>query len=150
MRQHVSTVDTSSPYPEVAQSLLGVNTRTLARWAREGRIGYVALPGGRGERLRRLYDVAGIVQPPPPATDDAGAETQATDDVIYARVSTGKQAEDLKRQIQDLQRKHPEARRVFSDVASGLNFRRPGLQRLLEAVLQRRVSTIHIAHRDRL
>jgi predicted site-specific integrase-resolvase len=71
-------------------------------------------------------------------------------DVVYARVSTAKQAAALDRQIARLRERHPGVERVFSDVASGLNFRRRGLCALLDAAFAGRVRTVYIAHRDRL
>ena len=48
-----------------------------------------------------------------------------------------------------MQTKHPTAT-VYSDVCSGINFNRRGVQALLEAVMSGRVRTVHVAHRDRL
>ena len=39
---------------------------------------------------------------------------------------------------------------VFSDIKSGLNFKRPGLQKLLTAVMENKISTIYITYEDRL
>ena len=64
-------------------------------------------------------------------------------------VSTRKQVPDLKNQIADLQQRHPGSF-VYSDVASGINFRRRGLQRLLESAFEGRVRTVYVTHRDRL
>jgi putative resolvase len=78
--------------------------------------------------------------------DDSHSERS---DVIYARVSTRKQLPDLDRQIEGLQRKHPNCT-VYRDCASGLNFRRKGLKALLECAAQGNVRNVHIANRDRL
>jgi predicted site-specific integrase-resolvase len=71
---------------------------------------------------------------------------------IYARVSSKKQLDDLSRQIEYLQRKKPEFSfyPVITDVASGINFKRKGLQTLLDSCIQRTIGEIVIAHRDRL
>ena len=71
--------------------------------------------------------------------------------VIYARVSSShqKEAGDLKRQIEDLQESYPEYN-VIKDVGSGLNFKRPGLQALLEQVYSGTVSEVVVRHKDRL
>ncbi len=55
---------------------------------------------------------------------------QATKGAIYCRVSSGKQKDDLQRQIETMQEAYP-GFRVYKDVASGLNYKRKGLQRLL-------------------
>ena len=51
--------------------------------------------------------------------------------VIYARVSSAKQKDDLQRQIQDLQREFPN-HIVVKEIASGLNFKRKTFNSLLE------------------
>jgi predicted site-specific integrase-resolvase len=70
-------------------------------------------------------------------------------EAIYARVSTRKQLEYLKTQIQGLKQKYPSSV-VFRDCASGLNFRRKGLVSLLQRVLRGDVRVVHLAYRDRL
>lgn len=69
--------------------------------------------------------------------------------VGYARVSSPKQKEDLERQKKDIRDIfNPDY--IIADCASSLNFNRPGLQRLLEAVHSGRVSEIAILHKDRM
>jgi hypothetical protein len=62
-------------------------------------------------------------------------EERQTEKIIYTRVSSSRQKEDLQRQIQDLQTAFPE-HSVISDTGSGLNFKRKGLSSLLDRVLQ--------------
>ncbi len=68
---------------------------------------------------------------------------------IYARVSSAKQHGDLERQIEDLQKAYP-GHVLLKDVGSGVNFKRKGLEKLLEHVLAGLVDEIVVAHRDRL
>jgi len=68
---------------------------------------------------------------------------------VYARVSSAKQKGDLARQIDDLKKAYPD-HDVIHDVASGVNFKRKGLQALLELVFTGMVSEVVVAHRDRL
>lgn len=81
-------------------------------------------------------------------------ETKTVDKVnfIYARVSSKKQIEDIHRQVKFLQSSNPKYHdfTVITDVASGINFKRKGLQTILEYCLQGLVGEIVIAHRDRL
>ncbi|KAJ3080568.1 hypothetical protein HDU99_008025 [Rhizoclosmatium hyalinum] len=69
--------------------------------------------------------------------------------VCYACVSSSHQRKDLERQIEDLKSRYPDAI-VITDIASGLNWKRPGLNSLLELVHARSVSEIVVTHRDRL
>jgi predicted site-specific integrase-resolvase len=71
---------------------------------------------------------------------------------IYSRVSSKKQMDDLSRQTQYIQQYNPEYATYVSitDVASGINFKRKGLQKILDACLQRTIGELVISHRDRL
>lgn len=69
--------------------------------------------------------------------------------IVYARVSSRKQQEDLQRQIEYLKSKEPHAE-VISDIASGINFKRKGLKAILERSLQGAKLKVVVAHRDRL
>ena len=60
-------------------------------------------------------------------------------------MSSSKQKDDLQRQVQEMQSKYP-----GHDVASGLNFKRKGLKRLLESVQDGNIQEIVVAHKDRL
>lgn len=139
--------------PGVAERQLGVDRRTLQKWAESGVLRSVQ-PGGPGRE--RLYDVAGFgVATSSAATTEpalgAGEGTAAhrVVDAVYARVSTRKQRDDLDTQLATLTRRHPDAR-VFSDVGSGLKFKRKGLLSLLELAFEGRLRSVHVAHKDRL
>lgn len=69
--------------------------------------------------------------------------------IIYARVSSSKQKEDLSRQIKFIQQKFPKFT-VIKDIGSGFNFQRKGFISILEQVLSGNVEEIAIAHNDRL
>ena len=137
-----------------AAELLGVCRKTLIRWAKNGHI-VSSRPNADG---KWLFDVssAGVTVPPPPVAPTAASAANHADDnnnhgvkAIYARVSTRKQLDDLQSQIQRLQAKYPD-HVVFSDCASGLNFKRKGLLSLLQLAFERRLRIVRIAHRDRL
>jgi len=139
--------------PAAAEKHFGVERRTLKKWVRAGHIKSVR-PGNVGPWL---FDISGTA----PAAGDPGTGAGAgsdsdepepeleREDVIYARVSTRKQLGHLTTQIAGLQAKHPGCR-VFKDCASGLNFKRKGLQALLQLAAQGRVRSVHVAYRDRL
>jgi len=71
---------------------------------------------------------------------------------IYTRVSSKKQMEDLVRQLEFIRSINPKYDSYVSitDIASGINFKRKGLQTILDSCLQGTVGEIVIAHRDRL
>ena len=72
---------------------------------------------------------------------------------IYARVSSKKQLDDLSRQVEVLRSYTGDRHDTFTliqDVASGINFKRKGLQTILDSCLQGNIGTVVCAHRDRL
>jgi len=71
---------------------------------------------------------------------------------IYTRVSSKKQLDDLSRQTEYIQQSKPEysSYTTISDIASGINFKRKGLQTILDSCIQGAIGEVVIAHRDRL
>lgn len=129
--------------PKQAVKQLGVDRRTLKHWAESGHIKYIQ-PGGKGQRL---YDVTSVVNGDKRAEEKTSAPQLV--DAIYCRVSTRKQLPDLERQKHALKESHPD-HVVFSDCASGLNFKRKGFQALLQLAFERRLRIVRVANKDRL
>jgi predicted site-specific integrase-resolvase len=71
--------------------------------------------------------------------------------VCYARVSSHDQKEDLQRQ-QEMLETYCAAKgwrtEVIADLGSGMNYRKKGLNRLLEMILRKRVKRLVITHKD--
>ena len=74
---------------------------------------------------------------------------QTKQHILYARVSSLKQKPDLERQVAALQSAFP-GRAVVTDIASGINWQRQGLNTLLERASKGDLGSITVAHRDRL
>ena len=141
-----------------AARVLGVARKTAIRWAKSGRLQpHARRVGRRGhwrfDRRALLCDVGGPTASSASTTEEEGsAQAQPENtrhDVIYARVSTRKQLQHLETQVVSLQARHPDCL-VLRDCASGLNFRRQGLEALLQLVFARRVRNVYLAYRDRL
>ena len=149
-----------------AERVVGVERRTLFRWAMSGKLPF-ARHSRRGHWMfdrRAIYDLTGC-RPTPPPVEKPPESTGGGDkccagflspgstsciEAIYAsRVSTRKQLDDLQSQIRTLTTKYPN-HIVFSDCASGLNFKRKGLLSLLQLAFEGRLRLVRIAHRDRL
>ena len=127
--------------PKEACQLLGISYSTLLRWIREGKIRAVTTEGGK---YRIPYsEIKKYLE--------RREEIRA---VIYARVSSADQREDLERQINYLTNyataKGYKVVEVLKDIASGLNTQRKGLLRLFKLVEGRSVDTILITYKDRL
>ncbi len=122
--------------PKDAAKQLGVSVRTLQRMDEYGKLKVVRTTGNRRRipesEVHRLMGLNNIRVP-----------------VLYARVSTHGQKDDLERQIQRLKQAYPEAE-LFCDIRSGLKFDRPEFIKLLEAVQQGRVSKVVVVYEDRL
>ncbi len=124
-----------------AKKLLGVTTRTIQRWDREGKIKVVRTIGGR----RRISEseikrVLGL------------KEERAV--VGYARVSSSTWRDDLERQKQLIlnyakDRGYGEVQ-ILTDIGSGLNEKRKSFARLLDMVSDKKASKVVVAYEDRL
>ena len=73
---------------------------------------------------------------------------------IYARVSTPKQKTDLDNQIKFLRQylvsKGLNPEYVYSDIASGMNEDRKGLNEMMSDIISGKISKVVISHKDRL
>ena len=119
--------------------MLGVTPQTLRKWENTGEL----LPERRSKTGTRYYDVnklAGI--------NNAGQPT-----ICYARVSSHDQKEDLNRQ-QELLEAYCAAKgwrcEVIRDLGSGMNYRKQGLNQLLELIMTRKMKRLVLTHKDRL
>ena len=128
---------------------LGVCGKTLRRWHQLGYINATRTPGNQ-----RIYDNNSIrcsqdSKATSTETNVAGKQPHVENNFIYARVSSTKQQRDLERQIQTLTQEYS-GFRVISDIGSGINFKRTGLQKLIKCCLDGNVGSVVVAHRDRL
>ena len=128
-----------------AASLLGVSIPTLRRWERAGYL----VPGFRTPGGHRRYRYEQIAQ----LADGESAPIRRTKIVGYARVSSADQKPDLERQCQEVAaacRQRSQDYEVISDLGSGINYQKKGLQRLLRMILAGEVHELILTHRDRL
>jgi len=69
--------------------------------------------------------------------------------ICYCRVSSNKQKEDLERQIKYMKEKFP-THTIIQDIGSGINYKRKGLQELMEKAINGEIEELVIAYKDRL
>jgi putative resolvase len=122
--------------PGEAARRLGLTVTTLQRMDRAGRLRVVRTMGNQ----RRI---------PESEVHRLMGEREQRLPILYARVSSHGQKEDLERQKERLQRAFPGAE-MYTDIRSGLQFDRPGFLAVLKAVQERRVSRVVVAYEDRL
>jgi len=70
--------------------------------------------------------------------------------ILYARVSSNTQKDDLINQVKYLEENVKDYDQVITDVGSSLNMKRKGFLKLLRMILNNEVSKIVIAYPDRL
>lgn len=125
--------------------MLGVSVKTLQRWDRDGRLKPKRTPTNRRCYTYDQYlEFVGI---------NSVDEKDNRKTVIYARVSSRSQKEDLKNQISFL-REYCNAKgmivdQVIEDFGSGLNYNRKLWNSLLDEVIDGKIQVIVITHKDR-
>lgn len=127
-----------------AAKALGVTPLTLRRWDESGKL----KPARVTEGGRRRYDLAKLQPELHRQQDDTARRT-----VAYARVSSHDQKPALERQAHLLEAYcagQGWTYEVVTDLGSGMNYRKKGLKRLLEDIVEDRVGRLVITHKDRL
>nr|WP_206204532.1 IS607 family transposase [Thermococcus sp. 21S7] len=124
---------------EVAKKL-GVSKMTVLRWIKSGKL--------KAHRIGKEYRV-------PESEIKRILEGKIPDKVvIYARVSSRDQKEDLERQIEYLKNysssRGYQVAKIITDISSGLNENRKGLKQLFKLVESGEVTKVIITYRDRL
>lgn len=121
--------------------LLNITRPTLSRYVKEKIIKYKVKPNGFYD-----YDEESVYK-----ILNKSIERK---NVIYTRVSTQKQKTDLENQKKIVEKYCIEngikISDIYSDIGSGINFDRKEFQRLLDDVVNHKISKIYITYKDRL
>ena len=136
-----------------AAKMLGTTPGQLRKWEANGEL----LPARKTQGGTRYYAIADLfgrsAAASPAAASPAAASPEEPLTVCYARVSSHDQKADLDRQQAALEAYCATkgwCTRVIRDLGSGMNYRKKGLQELLELILHRRFERLVITHQDRL
>lgn len=126
--------------PKEASKILGVHWQTLRNWDANGTIETIRTPGGK-----RLYNVTKYL------LENNKTEIINTNrkKVCYCRVSTLGQKSDLVHQVDLMKKKYP-TYEIIQDIASGLNFNRIGLNKIIQMALNKELEEVVIMYKDRL
>lgn len=139
----MNTSNITNYKPKDFAELLGVSVKTLQRWDRDG-----ILKANRTPTDRRYYTYDQYLQ-----FKGIQTENDIRDTVIYARVSTRNQKDDLQNQVEFLKQfcnaKGIIVNQCVEDFGSGLNYNRNKWNRLLDEVMANKIKTIVISNKDR-
>jgi putative resolvase len=123
-----------------AAARIGIHINTLRILADEGKISAIKTPGG----IRR-YNVEKYIEEHINMSRTIGLKHN----VCYCRVSTHGQQDDLSRQIDYMKNKYPNYE-MITDIGSGINFDRKGLQLIIDYAIAGNLETLAVAYKDRL
>ena len=139
----MNTSNITNYKPKEFAELLNVSVKTLQRWDREK-----TLVANRTPTNRRYYTYDQYLQ-----FKGIGRDTDSRKIVIYTRVSTRNQTDDLEKQVDFLQQyvnaKGLIADDIVRDYGSGLNYNRKKWNQLLNEVMENKIKMIFISHKDR-
>ena len=139
----MNTSNITNYKPKDFAELLGVSVKTLQRWDRDG-----ILKANRTPTNRRYYTYDQYLQ-----FKGIQTENDIRDTVIYARVSTRNQKDDLQNQVEFLKQfcnaKGMIVNQCIEDFGSGLNYNRKKWNKLLDEVMANKIKTIVISNKDR-
>jgi len=147
-----------------ASKILGVHQKTLYAWEEKNIIETIRTPGGK-----RLYNVKKYlsevqknkkketikknIEDNVAGTEDIEKLLEILDDtkkkIVYGRVSSNGQKDDLTRQVALLQQKYPE-HELITDIGSGMNLNRKGLRKIIDMAIRGEIEEVVVVHRDRL
>lgn len=117
-----------------AAEYYNISTSNLRKWARDGKISVKQTKGGQYQYIIK--------------DENQECPEQISENIIYARVSSKKQFNDLQIQGDKLQRAFPEFT-LIKDIGSGINFKRKGFIKILELLFQRKINKVVVANKDR-
>ena len=120
--------------------ILNICRTTLYKYAKDGTIKNVQLDNGYFD-----YDEKSVY---------SLLKQDERKEVIYARVSTYKQKNDLVTQINKIQtycsENNIKVDQIYSEVSSGLDLDRTEFSKLLDDIFEYKIKTVYISNRDRL
>ena len=110
----------------------GVSNSTLRNWDRDGKIKVEWTKAGQRRFLLQNNELI-----------------KNRKKICYCRVSSNKQKDDLQRQIQFMQESYKDYE-IWHDIGSGINWKRPRFNKILELAKDGFIEEVVVAHRDRL
>ena len=123
-----------------AAEILGSTPGTLRKWEENGEL----MPYRKTASGTRYYAISDLLS----------LNTSDSPTICYARVSSHDEKEDLERQQIMLETycsaKGWRTDETIKDLGSGMNYKKKGLNKLLEMILRKQMKRLVITHKDRL
>ncbi|MBU5228110.1 IS607 family transposase [Clostridium senegalense] len=123
--------------------LIGRTTQTLRNWDKSGKL----KPHHTGSNGYRYYSNEQLKQVLN-LNDDKNRKV-----VGYCRVSSNKQKDDLKQQVENMQTyllAQGEPFEIITDIGSGINYKKKGLKKLIQKIINNEVKKVVVLYKDRL
>jgi len=136
-----------------ASKILGTHERTLYLWDKAKKIETIRTPGNK-----RLYNITKFLSDRKPNDNNINININESDDynninekikIVYVRVSSLSQKDDLERQKNYMMKKYPN-HYLIEDIGSGINFNRRGLRKIIKLAIEGKIEEVVIAYKDRL
>ena len=125
--------------------LINKKVKTLQKWDREG-----VLKAYRTPTNRRYYTHTQYLEYTGKSLE---LENNVRENVIYARVSSQSQKPELLHQIEYLKNysinNGIDINNVYTDIGSGLNYKRKNWKRLIDDCFQGKIKNIYVSYSDR-
>ena len=123
--------------------ILGVSAQTLRNWDNKGKLKphHTSTNGYRyysHDQLSQIMNLNPIVD---------------RKIIGYCRVSSPKQKDDLKRQVENMELyllSKGKPFEIITDIGSGINYKKKGLKELLKLITQNKVEKVVVLYKDRL
>lgn len=123
---------------EEARKILGVCQKTLRRWEMNGFIDTISDPS-----KNKRYNVEKYLR-----GKNLTLPEQDKLKIVYVRVSSQGQHEDLDRQEAFMKEKYPD-HLIIKDIGSGINFNRRGFRKIIDLAIENKIDEVIVAHKDR-
>ncbi len=125
---------------KIACETLNICGKTLRKYATAGKIEYIRTDGNH-----RLYNLNKYIYD----NNLTHLMKERKKNIIYCRVSSYDRKPDLERQIEYLKNIYPE-HILITDIGSGINFKRKGLQEIIDLAIKNELNEVVVTYKDRL
>lgn len=131
--------------PKDVAKMLNVTVRTLQSWDRQGLLPALRTPAGR-----RWYSEEQINK----FLNKENSQNNGKINIAYSRVSSRQQKNELENQ-ENFIKNYVNGNgmiigKYFSDIGSGLNYKRENFLKMIELVMERKVDKIFVTYKDRI